>query len=128
MFSTSMAISRMSLGRLGGKMASPKLPWVIRRHAAANAAMGRVTASRIKSPSAAAVPKNSNTIAPRTLSRQASVRLRSSAERVQAAARFAFCASKSARRWSNSALPRSVAGRFVTFRASGATLAIAGSA
>ena len=54
MFSTSAAMARMSLGPCG-TICSSKLPSVIRRHAAASDASGRVTALRITIASATAV-------------------------------------------------------------------------
>ena len=56
MFSTSVAMARMSRGP-AGTMRSPKLPSVIRRHAAASAFSGRVTALRTSSASTIAVSR-----------------------------------------------------------------------
>lgn len=128
MFSTSMAMSRMSLGRLGATIVSAKLPSVMRRQDAARCAIGRVMAARLNKPRNRPVPKIASTMAPSTQSRQPLISCSSAVALAAACARCVFWVSKSARRWSNLALPRSAVGALTTAGALGVTLAMTGSA
>ncbi len=100
-------------------MASPKWPWVIRRHAAASDCSGRVTAYRVSRPRNVAVAQNTTTMAISTRSRHSSTRRSSSAAWLRAAARSAFCTVKRSRIWSNSALPRSAVALLTTIGSAG---------
>ena len=70
MSSTSDGDGANVLGPPRGMMRSPKLPSVIRRHAAANAANGRVTALRTSTASRIAIAKNATINPASTMLRQ----------------------------------------------------------